>query len=201
MFVLILGDVGNQIGLNKESKTERVDFSHNFVLAPFMVLFNPKAHSFVSKRGLGTLSLPVLWRTPKTVHVKPLLFIWRPSFTFRGGGGGGQAYHFGRNDFELGVEGPGHVLTFWGWFWVHACNTAHCCLKSKNRAKTKIWTKSIGLSYCPHSICLLKNEHLVKMGWKMTWHLAFFPPILANFFWYQEKHKTQEKHTILLSFQ
>ena len=25
----------------------------------------------------------------------------------RGGGGGGQAFHFGKNDFELGVGGEG----------------------------------------------------------------------------------------------
>ena len=32
-------------------------------------------------------------------------------------------------------ERPGHIQTFWGWFWIHACNVAHVRPRSKNGAK------------------------------------------------------------------
>ena len=41
-------------------------------------------------------------------------------------GEGGLGLSLWKTDLELGIGGrPGHVPTFLGWFWVHACNTAH----------------------------------------------------------------------------
>ena len=64
-----------------------------------------------------------------------------------------------KNDFELGV---GHVPTFWGWFWVYACYTAHMRLQSKK------WCPKPKLD---HSIFLQKTSTFkknVNIGWKMT---------------------------------
>ena len=52
------------------------------------------------------------------------------------GGGGVQAYNFGKLDFERWVE-EGHVPTFLGWFWVRVYNFAHVRPRSKNKAKNR----------------------------------------------------------------
>ena len=55
----------------------------------------------------------------------------------KGGGGGDQAYNFGKFDFETWVEEEGHVPTFLGWFWVRVYNFAHVRLWSNNGIKNQ----------------------------------------------------------------
>ena len=52
------------------------------------------------------------------------------------GGGGVQAYNYGKFDFETWVE-EGHVPTFLGWFCVRVYNFAHVRPRSKNGAKNQ----------------------------------------------------------------
>ena len=61
------------------------------------------------------------------------------------------------------MRGPGHVPTFWGWFWVHARNTAHVRPWSKKWVqKPKPKLKEIELSFYHHSIRLEKTRNLKK---------------------------------------
>ena len=69
----------------------------------------------------------------------------------RGGGGGCggfRAYHFGKKDFELGVEGEGQDT-------------------SRHFEDSFGSMRAILLSYCHHSICLQKTSILEKKNVKI----------------------------------
>ena len=94
--------------------------------------------------------------------------MWNPgnqnpvsAFIFKGGSGL-STWKTRFWDMGWGAR-PGHVPTFWGWFWVHARNTAHVRPRSKKWVqKPKSKLKEIELSYCHHSIRLEKTRNLKK---------------------------------------
>ena len=51
--------------------------------------------------------------------------------------GGGSSLSTWKTQFcDMGCGGwPGHVPTFWGWFWVHARNVAHMRPRGKNEVQ------------------------------------------------------------------
>ena len=69
------------------------------------------------------------------------------------GGGGVQAFNFGKNDFELGVGRDRQDTSrhFEGSFRSHTCNTCPC---EASEQKPESELKVNELSYCHHSICL-----------------------------------------------
>ena len=81
------------------------------------------------------------WRGKLSLYSPFVTFI---DFTLRGGGGGGvQAYHFGKKYFELRVGGGGQDTSqnFEGSFVSMRAILPKWGLRAKTRAKTKIWTK------------------------------------------------------------
>ena len=67
--------------------------------------------------------------------IKPRLVIAQKGVPMIKGGGSGLLFWKSRF-WDMSWRGrPGHIPTFWGWFWVHARNVAHVRPRSKNEAK------------------------------------------------------------------
>ena len=86
-----------------------------------------------------------------------------------------RAFNFGKNDFELRVGGDGQDTprNFEVSFGSIRAILPLCGLGAKTGEKLESELKVIELSYCHHSICLLKNKHWhknIKLG--ITW--SFF---------------------------
>ena len=77
-----------------------------------------------------------------------------------GGGGGVQAYHFGKKDFELGVGGKARtrpeILRGVSGSYVHNCPCE--ASEQKLEQKPKSGLKEIELSNCHHSNCFQKRS-------------------------------------------
>ena len=91
-----------------------------------------------------------------TVHITNNKIINLVKLLFNFKWGGVQAYHFGKNEFELGVGGEGQDTS------QHFKGSPCKASEQKQGQKPKYELKEIELSYCHHSICLLKKAYRKK---------------------------------------
>ena len=92
-------------------------------------------------------SLNVGYQRQKLINV-----LFYQNFLRGGGGGGVQAYHFGKMDFELGVGGKARTRP--NILRVHLDPYVQYCPCEASEQKQKTEIKKIEFIFCHHSICL-----------------------------------------------